>query len=152
MPVPNAASTAPSPETPVVMIVDDDFSARLQVRFTLENAGFEVMEAASGQEALDLWSTRQPDLILLDVIMPDMDGFATCRALRTLPGAAHLPVVMVTGLEDTETIIQSFNAGATDFIIKPINMLILGYRARFWLRSGSIMRELAISQGQDLKV
>ena len=139
------------PVKPVVMVVDDDFSARLQVRFTLENAGFEVIEAASGQEALDLCSKSQPDLILLDVIMPEMDGFATCRALRTLPGAAHIPVVMVTGLEDTETITQAFNAGATDFVSKPINMLILGYRARYWLRSGSILRELEISQGRLFK-
>ncbi len=145
---------AHSPHTlkkPVVMIVDDDFSARLQVRFTLENEGFEVIEAASGQEALGLFRENQPDLVLLDVIMPDMDGFATCQALRILPGGSHLPVVMVTGLDDTETITQAFDAGATDFVSKPINMLILGYRARYWLRSGSILRELKISQGRLFK-
>jgi len=151
MPSDRTFPTACSPQASIVMVVDDDFSARLQVRFTLENEGYEVVEAASGQEALDLFMENQPDLILLDVIMPDMDGFATCRALRTLPGGAHLPVVMVTGLEDTETINQAFDAGATDFVSKPINMLILGYRTRYWLRSGVILRELEISQGRLFK-
>ncbi len=151
MPSANTDPAAFSPHSSIVMVVDDDFSARLQVRFTLENEGYEVVEAASGQEALDIFRENPPDLILLDVIMPEMDGFATCRALRALPGGAHLPVVMVTGLEDTETINQAFDAGATDFVSKPINMLILGHRTRYWLRSGSILRELEISQGRLFK-
>jgi diguanylate cyclase (GGDEF)-like protein/PAS domain S-box-containing protein len=130
----------------VVMVVDDDFSVRMQLRFTLENVGHEVVEATSGQEALDFFKKSPPDLILLDVIMPEMDGFDTCRMLRGLPGGAQTPVVMVTGMEDIETITQAFEAGATDFISKPINMLILGYRVLYWLRSGSVLSELKINQ------
>jgi diguanylate cyclase (GGDEF)-like protein len=135
----------------VVMVVDDDASTRMQVRFTLENSGFDVIEAASGQEALDLFDKIRPNLVLLDVLMPGMDGFTTCRMLRTLPGGAHTPVVMVTGLEDSESIVQAFNAGATDFITKPFKMLILNYRTRYWLRSGSILSELNISQERLFK-
>ncbi len=148
MPTETTVKTSAHNQKSVVMVVDDDFSARMQLRFTLENAGHEVVEAASGGEALDLFNKFLPDLILLDVIMPEMDGFDTCRMLRGLPGGAHTPVVMVTSMEETETITQAFEAGATDFISKPINMLILGYRVLYWLRSGLILSELKINQNR----
>ncbi len=137
--------------TPVVLVVDDDFAMRMQVRFTLENAGLCVVEASTGEEAVELFKVDPPDLVLMDVIMPGMDGFASCRALRARPGGAHTPVVMVTGLEDTEIITEAFEAGATDFISKPINMLILGYRARYWLRSGAAMNALKVNQKRLFK-
>ena len=136
---------------PQIMVVDDDFSARLQLRFTLENAGYEVIEAGSGEEALERFGEHPPELIFLDIIMPEIDGFETCRRLRRIPGGEHTPVVMVTGLEDAETITCAFDAGATDFISKPINMLILGYRVRYWLRSGSILNDLKVSQQRVFK-
>lgn len=136
---------------PLIMVVDDDFAARLQLRFTLENAGYSVVEADSGEEALRLFGEAPPQLIFLDIIMPKMDGFATCRALRQTPGGEHTPVVMVTGLEDAETITTAFDAGATDFISKPINMLILGYRVRYWLRSGAILGDFKRSQQRLFK-
>ena len=140
------AKSAPSHPQSLVMVVDDDFSARMQLRFALENTGHQVVEAASGREAADLFRQSPPDLVLLDVIMPELDGFDTCRLLRGVQGGAHTPVVMVTGMEDTETITRAFEAGATDFISKPINMLILGYRVLYWLRSGFVLRELRINQ------
>jgi len=146
MPATFAADTPHLHPKPLIMVIDDDAPIRLQLRFTLENAGNEVIEAASGQEALDLFKKNPPDLILLDVVMPEMDGIGTCRALRRLAGGAHTPLVMITSMEDTETITQAFKAGATDFINKPINMLILGYRVDYWLRSGGIVRELKINQ------
>jgi len=136
---------------PLIMVVDDDLSARLQLRFTLENSGYSVVEAASGEEALTLFARQPPDLILLDIIMPGMDGFTACRSLRQLPGGEHTPIVMVTGLEDAKTITSAFDAGATDFTSKPINMLILGYRIRYWLRSGSILTDLNISRQRLFK-
>jgi diguanylate cyclase (GGDEF)-like protein len=142
----NSIHTMSNDKRSLILVVDDDFAARLQLRFTLENAGYEVVEAGSGEEALDRFIEMPPSLIFLDIIMPDMDGFTTCRRLREAPGGEHTPVVMVTGLEDAETITQAFDAGATDFISKPINMLILGYRVRYWLRSGTILRDLKISQ------
>ena len=146
-----APKTTPHQPKAVVMVVDDDFSARLQMKFTLENDGFTVIEAASGRDAIDHFRKKPVDLILLDVIMPDMDGFKTCREIRNLPGGAHTPVVMVTGLEDAQNITQAFDAGATDFISKPINFLIIGYRVRYWLRSGATLNELRKSQKQLFK-
>lgn len=134
-----------------ILIVDDDFAARLQVRFTLENAGFSVLEAESGEDALAAVAAKAPNLILLDVVMPGMDGFATCRAIRALPGGKHVPVVMVTALEDEETITEAFDAGATDFVSKPINLLILGYRVRYWLRAGVTINQLHKSQQNLVK-
>lgn len=131
---------------PVVMVVDDDFSARIQMRAALENFGFTVSEAANGLAALDNFKKQPPELVLLDVLMPELDGFETCRRIRTLPGAEHTPVVMVTGLEDIESIHRAFETGATDFIGKPINWTILGYRVRYWLRSGTTLHNLDISQ------
>lgn len=129
-----------------ILVVDDDYAARLQVKFTLENVGFTVLEAKNGEDALDTFSSHAPCLILLDVIMPGLDGFATCRAIRQLPGGKHVPVVMVTALEDEETITKAFDAGATDFVSKPINLLVLGYRARYWLRAGATINQLQKSQ------
>ena len=136
---------------PVVMVVDDDFSARLQMRFSLENEGFAVVEAESGLEALDYFRKKPVDIVLLDVLMPGIDGFMTCREIRSLPDGLHLPVVMITGLEDDETITQAFDAGATDFIIKPLNLLILGYRVRYWLRSGAALQALQSNQTRLFK-
>jgi len=136
---------------PVVMIVDDDEAARLQMRFSLENEGFSVVEAASGAIAVENFYGAGIDLILLDVIMPGLDGFSTCRVLRRLPGGTHTPVVMITALEDAATIAEAFDAGATDFISKPINLLILGHRVRYWLRSGAILQELQVSQKRLFK-
>jgi diguanylate cyclase (GGDEF)-like protein len=134
------------PKKPLVMVVDDDFSARLQVRAALEKYGFAVSEAANGLEALDNFGIRIPDLVLLDVVMPEMDGFETCRRLRTTPGGEHTPVVMVTGLEDIGSIDRAFEVGGTDFITKPINWAILGYRVRYWLRSATTFNDLKVSQ------
>ena len=145
------ANTSSNRLLSVVMIVDDDFSARLQMKFTLENEGFTIVEAESGLDAINQFKEKPVDLVLLDVIMQNMDGFETCREIRNLPGGAHTPVVMVTGLDDAENITQAFNAGATDFISKPINFLIIGYRVRYWLRSGAILNELRKSQKQLFK-
>ncbi|WP_028583135.1 putative bifunctional diguanylate cyclase/phosphodiesterase [Desulfogranum mediterraneum] len=135
----------------VILVIDDDSAARLLVKFSLENSGFTVLEAANGEEAVASCMSRQPNLILLDVMMSGMDGIATCRALRRLPGGQHIPVVMVTALEDEQTITDAFDAGATDFISKPINLLVLGYRVRYWLRAGTTLQELDRSQERLVK-
>lgn len=147
----NAPDQRENSAPPVILVVDDDPAARLQMRFRLENEGMTVIEGESGAAALRSFRNTRIDLVLLDVIMSEMDGFTVCRRLRGLPGGAHLPVVMITALEDQETIVAAFEAGATDFIAKPINLLILGYRVRYWLRSGAILRELGLSRGRLFK-
>jgi signal transduction histidine kinase len=79
-------------------------------------------------------------------MMPEMDGFTVCAELRKLPEGIHTPVLMMTGLEDYQSITQAYDAGATDFIVKPVNGLLLGHRVRYMLRSGQAMRDLRDSQ------
>ncbi len=122
-------------ETPLVLLVDDDPMIRLLVRETLQQKGFVVEEAENGKIALGVMETCQPDVILLDVLMPEMDGFETCRALRELPQGEHVPIMMMTGLDDLESINHAFETGATDFITKPLNYAILGHRVRYLLRT-----------------
>lgn len=133
-------------ERPLVLIVDDDFTIRLLMREALEQSGFLVTEAGNGPEALTLFPQQPPAIVLLDVMMPDVDGFMTCAALRRLPGGARIPVVMVTGLDDLDSINRAYEVGATDFITKPIVWPILGHRVHYILRSSRAMEELRESQ------
>ena len=128
---------------PVALIVDDDLTMRLLIRQALERAGFVCHEAEQGAAALERFPQLQPDIVLLDVVMPHMDGYAVCAALRGTPAGAFVPVLMLTGLDDVESIDRAYDVGATDFISKPINWGILGHRARYILRASQAFRELA---------
>jgi diguanylate cyclase (GGDEF)-like protein len=94
-----------------------------------------VEEAETGEAALEFLARSQPDVILLDVLMPGMDGFETCTAIRAGERGKHIPVMMMTGLEDIDSIDHAFGLGATDFITKPLNYAILGHRVRYLLRT-----------------
>jgi PAS domain S-box-containing protein len=137
-------------EKKTVLVVDDDPSTRLLAASTLSNAGFGVREAESGEDAISSFNLARPDIVLLDVMMPGMDGFTVCRELRKLPGGRHVPVMMMTGLEDVDSIHRSFQAGATDFITKPINWVILGYRVACLLRASVTFDELNQSERKNL--
>ncbi len=129
-----------------VLVVDDEAMSRLLVADTLRSAGFTVVEATSGAEALRLFPECSPQLVLLDVQMPGMNGFEACRALRALPGGESLPILMLTGHEDMESVNQAYESGATDFAAKPINRVLLRHRVRYLLRAGQAMRELQRSE------
>jgi len=126
---------------PQVLIVDDDVIFREVARISLEKAGFSISEAVNGLEGLDAVKRQEPEIVLLDVMMPGMDGYATCRAIRDLPGGDSIPVVMITALEDVESINRAYEAGATDFITKPIEWVILVERVRYMLRAVRLMNE-----------
>jgi len=129
-----------------ILVVDDDAGGRRLTRATLTKAGFHVIEAADGQQALDAMCSELPDLVLMDVSMPVMDGFTACAELRRLPGGGRVPVVMMTGLEDVQSIDRAFEAGATDFITKPINWTILAHRVRYMLRASAAINDLNQNQ------
>ena len=129
-----------------ILIVDDDEGQRLLAGASLQQGGFAILQAGSGEQALEVFQQHQPDLVLLDVVMPGMDGFATCAALRSLAGGRTLPIVMVTGLDDVESIEQAYQAGATDFLTKPIQWLILHQRVRYILRASWTLRDLQNSE------
>jgi signal transduction histidine kinase len=129
-------------EAAVVLVADDDVVHRLLMRESLEVAGFIVHEAGDGLEALDLLDRLHPELMFLDAMMPRVDGFAACVETRKRPHGAHVPVLMVTGLDDVSSIDRAYQAGATDFITKPINWPLFNHRARFLLRFGRTQRAL----------
>lgn len=131
---------------PVVLVVDDDLTMRLLARTSLEQAGFVVEEAEHGEQALSLFAYVRPDIVLLDVMMPGLDGFDTCAALRRLPDGERTPVLMVTGLEDLDSIHRAYEVRATDFVTKPINWAILSHRIRYMLRASQAIEELYASQ------
>jgi CheY-like chemotaxis protein len=110
----NTASTSAPRDAPLLLIVDDDFLLRSMAAETLRHAGFAVGECASGQDALSQFGARPAALVLLDVMMPGLDGYEVCRRLRLLPGGARVPVLMLTGLNDTDSIEQAYGCGATE--------------------------------------
>jgi len=132
--------------TPLALIVDDDAVNRLIARAALEGSGWSVEEAGNGREALAVFQQLNPDVVLLDIMMPEMDGFTACAALRKLPGGEHTPVLIMTGLDDYGSITQAYDAGATDFLTKPLNGLLLTHRVRYIVRSSRVLQELRASQ------
>ncbi|MFN7964385.1 MAG: EAL domain-containing protein [Acidobacteriota bacterium] len=129
-----------------ILIADDDGTARMLVAESFRAEGFEVIEAEDGAQALDAFKQAQPQLVILDVIMPGMDGFAACTALRKLPDGASVPILVMTGLEDVDAITRAFAAGATDFVTKPISWQMLSHRVRYLLRSKDTLDELRRSE------
>jgi len=125
-----------------VLVVDDDEMIRLLARTTLEEIGYTVLESPDGTTALDSYLKMSPDLILLDVLLPGKDGFTLCEEIRALPHGEDVPIVMMTGLDDVESMSKAYAAGATDFIVKPINWQILAYRVRYIFRASQAFREL----------
>ena len=103
---------------PHVLVVDDDEIMRGAARESLAEAGFLVSEAENGVRALQALENLRPDIILLDVMMPEMDGFATASAVRHLPGCDAVPILIMTALDDLNSINRAYEAGATDFITK----------------------------------
>ncbi len=132
--------------TTKILVIDDDPIIRLLAVEKLAEDGFQVIEAADSVTGIQLVIDEKPDLVLLDVILPDVDGYQVCRHLRSLPASQHLPIVMLTGLDDTASIVQAYNDGATDFFAKPINWKLLGYRLRYILRAGRTVEQLAHSE------
>ncbi len=133
-------------QIPLILIVDDDETMRLLAAGYLTEAGFTVEEAAEGITAIESFERLQPDIVLLDVQMPGLDGFAVCTKLRDMPGGNFVPILMMTGLGDTESINKAYQVGATDFITKPLKSALLGHHVRYILRSSRTAEELRVSQ------
>ena len=136
-------------ELPLVLVVDDDMAMRRLMCESLEQAGFAVEETENGVQALSAFELLRPDLVLLDVMMPEMDGFTACTDLRQLPSGKRTPVFMVTGLDDLESINRAYKGGATDFLTKPINWVVLGHRVRYMLRASKAIDELHRSEAKN---
>ncbi|MGB5658896.1 MAG: EAL domain-containing protein [Thermoanaerobaculia bacterium] len=131
-----------------VLVVDDEEMQRLLARTTLEQGGFVVDEAVHGAEALERFREDVPDLVLMDVRMPVLNGFEACKAIRQTPEGRHTPILMLTGLDDVESIEKAYASGATDFAVKPINWLIIGHRLSYMLRASRAAEQLRISEAR----
>jgi len=131
-----------SPRPPTVLVVDDDERNRSLVRAFLTANSYNVDEASNGAECLRAFDPSRHDLVLLDVMMPGMDGFETCRQLRVLPGGRDIPIVFLTCLSDSEVCDQAIAAGADDFLAKPIQRTELLLRARSLIRIRYLQEEL----------
>jgi DNA-binding response OmpR family regulator len=120
-----------------VLIVDDDPAICMTMKYALERSDLVIYQSDNGADALVGFNEIRPDLVLLDVSMPGMDGFECCRRLRQLPYASQCAVVMVTGLDNPKDIEKAFEAGATDFITKPINWSLFAHRVHYILKSNA---------------
>ncbi|ABK98531.1 two-component system response regulator [Pelobacter propionicus] len=131
-----------------VLVIDDDPIIRHLTRITLETAGHSVNDCPDGTTALETFLATGPDVILLDVMLPGKDGFSVCAEIRALPEGQTIPIVMMTGLDDIESIHKAYGAGATDFITKPLNWQILAYRVNYIFRSSRAFRDLRTSEAR----
>ncbi|MEO5903226.1 MAG: diguanylate cyclase [Gemmatimonadaceae bacterium] len=126
-----------------ILVVDDHEDNVEVLRARLESRGYDVEGAMSGQEALDTVSRWRPDLVLLDVMMPDMDGLEVVRRLKADPQLPFIPVIMQTALDSTERMVAGLEAGADDYVTKPINFAELEARVRSLLRIKKLQQDLA---------
>ncbi len=130
-----SSSTTPGAVAALILIIDDDPDMRFLLRQIMEQEYYRVVEAESGEEGLTVYIKYRPDIVLLDGLLPLMDGFQVCAKLQTLPGGDRTPVLMITGLNDNESVNEAFKAGATDYITKPIHRAVLRQRVRRLLRT-----------------
>jgi diguanylate cyclase (GGDEF)-like protein/PAS domain S-box-containing protein len=133
-------------KNPLILIVDDDQLVRVTFQDVLNGDGFLTATAIDGASAISSFMTLQPDLVVLDLFMPGKDGITVCQEIRILPEGKYIPILMVTGMNDTDLIHRAFEAGATDFVIKPVKLELLVYRVRYMLRSSRNIKKLAESE------
>ena len=114
-------TTNTSPTLPNILLVDDDTSIRTTVKAVLEIKGYQVIEAENGEACLKICQNQIPDLILMDAVMPGIDGFTCCSKLKKILSYKCPPILMMTVLDDKESLYRSFDVGITEYILKPIN-------------------------------
>ncbi len=118
-----------------ILVVDDEETLLLLLRTHLNAVGYDVVTAASGKAGLAAVERENPDLVLLDVMMPEMNGFAVCRAIRENPAWKNLPVLMITGLHGENDVLEGRQSGADDFLSKPVDYNDLVRRIRKFIGS-----------------
>ncbi len=129
----------------LILIVDDDDLVRSLLHQKMQEDGYLVVTARNGHEALITYQQIQPDIVLMDGVMPEMDGFECCERLQQLPGGDLTPVLMITGLDDSGSLDRAYEVGAADYITKPIHWAVLRQRVRRILNQSHLYRELEAS-------
>lgn len=133
------------PESFLILVVEDDRLTRTLLCKSLLQEGYRVVEASDGEECIAVYEQTQPNLVLLDAMMPTVNGFECCSRLLALPGAAQIPIIMITGLDDQASVDWAFDAGATDYVTKPVHWPILRRRVRNLIEKGFFYRELELA-------
>ncbi|MBW4470372.1 MAG: PleD family two-component system response regulator [Stenomitos rutilans HA7619-LM2] len=128
--------------SPLILLIDDENVIRTQIRRFLEKGSYQIIEATNGEEGIEACTRFQPDIVLLDGMMPVMDGFECCAQLQALPEADHTPVLMITSLDDQVSVDRAFAAGATDYVTKPIHWAVLRQRVRRLIQQSQLQRQL----------
>jgi two-component system cell cycle response regulator len=134
-----------------ILVVDDIEANRRLLQAKLEAQYHSVILASSGPQALEMAKLHDPEIILLDVMMPGMDGYEVCRRLKADPVTAHIPVVMVTALSDSEDRVRGLDAGAEDFLTKPVDDFLLNSRVNTLMRYNAVTSELRKREASGLK-
>ena len=129
------------PPAPLVLVVDDDQATRWLAREVLEVAGFVVLEASDGDEALHLQAMHRPEALLLDLCMPRLDGYEVIRRVRQRTVGAVTPIMVMTTKGDVDAIERAFELGASDFLLKPLTLPLLGHRIRYMLRAAAAFQD-----------
>ena len=111
-----------------ILVVDDDRTVRMALVDAFTREHYEVEEANNGMQALNICKRHMPDLVLMDAVMPELDGFDACQMIRELPHGSDIPVLMITALDDEQSIVRAFSSGATDYVSKPINFSVIKQR------------------------
>ncbi len=142
--------TLTSDHPPLILIADDDKTTRIWLRHAMEQEGYQVVEAIDGAACLTAFSTLKPDVVLLDAMMPNVDGFTCCKKIQELPGGSSTPVLVITGLEDQESVDQAFAAGAADYVTKPIHWAVLRQRVRRLIQQVKLYQQLE-NMNQELQ-
>ena len=144
--------TQPEKDAPLILVIEDDKFMRIQLHRAMEQVGYRVAQACDGEEGLAAYIRLQPDIVLLDALMPVMDGFACCAQLKAQPETKQVPVLMITSLEDKQSVNKAFEVGAIDYVTKPIHWPVLLQRVRRIIKEAQLYKELLESQAANEKL
>lgn len=135
-------------EQPIILIAEDDRVVQNNTAQLLENEGYQVIETSNGDECLAAYQQTSPHLVLLDATMTNTSGFECCKKLLKLPGSNNTPILMITGLDDEESVNWAFESGASDFITKPIHWSVLKQQVGHFLENNQLCRQLEATNNQ----
>ncbi|MBF0447486.1 MAG: diguanylate cyclase [Magnetococcales bacterium] len=139
----------PASEQSTILVAEDDESQLILVHHFLSKNGYRVIQAKNGAAAAQLFEEKKPDLVLLDAKMPILDGFLTCEKIRKLPGGQQVPIIMVTALSDDDSVDRAFEAGAEDYVTKPIHWAVLRQRIQLLLDRKQAEKQIQFQATHD---
>ncbi len=131
---------------PVILLIDDDQTLHLWAARNLSVDNFKLISCYNGKEGIEAFKNNRPNIVIIDIEMPIMNGIETCAEIRSLPMSENIPIVMMTVTEDHQNIAQSYAAGATDFVLKPINWKVLVHRLQYMAKANKNLHKLAQSE------